>query len=172
MRPGGILGDNMAKKTKVQVTGKFRRYIDASSRALDGRYTTRIGILEGSTNLETGEPIAPYAYYNEYGTVNIPTRPAFRNTYAEHIGEWLRIIRNALKQPDPKRNEIRNAYFLVGQLGVDDLRETIRRGVPPPNSPATVKAKERRGNAEPDQTLVWTGSMFAAIAADVNRERI
>ena len=39
------------------------------------RGKVRAGVLEGATNRETGEPIAPYAAMNEFGgVVNIPAR--------------------------------------------------------------------------------------------------
>lgn len=161
----------MAKRTKVEVTKAHKKYV-AKTKTLATKYTARIGILEGATNQETGELIAPYAFDNEFGTVNIPSRPFLRLTWFDKYPSWLNIIKRPLLRREVTSKDIERAFFVMAQIGIDDVRETIRMGVPPPNAESTVAAKMERGNAEPDKTLVWTGSMFAAINADVNRRRV
>ena len=44
-------------------------------RDCDGTVALRAGVMEGAKNIDTGEPVAPYAAANEFGTSRIPSRP-------------------------------------------------------------------------------------------------
>lgn len=126
-----------------------------------------VGVLAGSTNEDTGEPIAPYAAANEYGTANIPARPAFRNTVGDKSAEWGETLRKLVAGQTQDAAGIEKAFNVMGQIMVQDIRDTIEHSVPPPNAQSTIDAKRRKGRAKPDQTLVDSGSYQRSIDHEI-----
>ncbi|WP_313690070.1 hypothetical protein [Pantoea sp.] len=131
------------------------------------RVQMNVGILEGATNEDTGEKIAPYAAANEYGTLHIPARPFMRNTVAEHSAQWAQTLGKLVEGQTKNAGGVEKAFNVMGTLMVQDIRDTIEHSVPPPNVAATVAAKRRKGRAKPDQTLVDSGSMQRAIDFEI-----
>lgn len=129
--------------------------------------TMNVGVLAGATNEDTTELIAPYAIANEYGTSTIPARPAFRITVAEKTGDWAGYLAEKVKGAAGDPSAIRGAFNGLGSVMVADIRETIEGGVEPENAESTVKAKARKGRAEPDKTLIDSGSYSAAINFEI-----
>ncbi|MDE9557320.1 hypothetical protein KKJ06_18320 [Xenorhabdus bovienii] len=125
------------------------------------------GVLAGATNEDTGEKIAPYAAANEFGTRNIPARPFMRSTIANKSGEWGQTIGTLLQGNAQDSDRVESAFNILGMTIVQDIKDTIEQGVSPPNHPTTVAAKARKGLAEPNKTLIDTGSMQRAIAHEI-----
>lgn len=126
-----------------------------------------VGILAGATNEDTGEPIAPYAAANEYGTLNIPARPFMRNTVAEKSGDWGEALSHLVSTRTQDASGIKQSFNVLGTVMVQDIRDTIEHSVPPPNAKATVDLKRRKGRANPTQTLVDSGSMQRAVDFEI-----
>lgn len=126
-----------------------------------------VGILAGATNEDTGEPIAPYAAANEFGTLHIPARPFMRNTVAEKTGEWGETLGKLAKGKAQEPSGIEKAFNVLGTIMVQDIRDTIEHFIPPENADATVAAKIRKGRAQPEQTLVDSGSMQRAVDFEI-----
>lgn len=126
-----------------------------------------VGVLAGSTNEDTGELIAPYAAANEYGTLNIPARPAFRNTVADKSGEWGETLSKLVASQSQDATGINKAFNVLGTVMVQDIRDTIEHSVPPPNAKATIDNKRRKGRANPTQTLVDSGSYQRSIDFEI-----
>lgn len=121
----------------------------------------KAGILEGATNMD-GEPIAPYAACNEFGTASIPARPFLRNTVAAHWNEWTQGFRALLQKHGPE-----GAAQAVGKRMVDDITATIKSSMPPPNSAATIQRKSMREG--PRGTLIDTGAMIKAVEFEIGK---
>lgn len=126
-----------------------------------------VGVLAGSTNEDTGEPIAPYAAVNEYGTSTIPARPAFRITVADKSSEWAGTLSKLTSGSSQNSASIEKAFNALGQVMVQDVRDAIEHSVPPPNKQATIDAKARKGRANPSQTLVDSGSYQRSIDYEI-----
>ena len=126
-----------------------------------------VGVLAGSTNEDTGELIAPYAAANEFGTPDIPARPAFRITVADKSGEWGGAFGSLMKGQSQDEGGIKKAFDVLGVLMVQDIRDTIESSMPPKNAESTVAAKRRKGRANPEQTLVDSGSYQRAIDHEI-----
>lgn len=126
-----------------------------------------VGVLAGATNEDTGEPIAPYAAANEYGTSTIPARPAFRITVGERSSEWAEILSKQVSGNIQDSSGIEKAFNVLGQVMVQDVRDTIEHSVPPPNAQPTIDAKRRKGRAKPEQTLVDSGSYQRSIDYEI-----
>ncbi|WP_447875894.1 hypothetical protein [Serratia fonticola] len=129
--------------------------------------TMNVGVLAGSTNEDTGELIAPYAAADEFGTSTIPARPAFRITVAEKTGDWASQLASGVSNIAGDPESIEKAFNQLGLVMVQDIRDTIEEGVAPENAESTVKAKTRKGRAEPDKTLIDSGSYQRAIDYEI-----
>ncbi|BET96530.1 hypothetical protein [Xenorhabdus taiwanensis] len=125
------------------------------------------GILAGATNEKTGEPIAPYAAANEFGTKNIPPRPFMRSTISNKSSEWGQLIGAQLRGRLQDTGGVEAAFNTVGMVMAADIRDSIEQSLPPPNAPATIARKAKKGIAAPDKTLVDTGSMQRAIDYEI-----
>lgn len=126
-----------------------------------------VGILAGATNRDTGDPIAPYAAANEYGTLNIPARPFMRNTVAEKSGEWGRTLGGLVVGKAHDAGSIEKAFNILGAVMVQDIRDSIEHSIPPPNTQSTINNKRRKGRASPDKTLVDSASMQGAVDFEI-----
>ena len=136
-----------------------------------GKYTVVAGVLKGGEtdvdngDLESSRLIAPYAAVQEFGSKNVPARPFLRTTYAEHKGEWLKVIgdlaaKKGLKDPKEILNQ-------VGILMSRQIVDKIHNGQHLPLNPKTIKAKERKGRPFPDKPLEDTRSMIRHIGHEV-----
>ncbi|CNI67490.1 Uncharacterised protein [Yersinia massiliensis] len=126
-----------------------------------------VGILAGATNRDTGDPIAPYAAANEFGTLNIPARPFMRNTVAEKSGDWGRTLGRLVIGKAHEPGGIKKAFNILGAVMVQDIRDSIEHSIPPPNTQSTINNKRRKGRASPDKTLVDSGSMQSAVDFEI-----
>ncbi|MGJ8524338.1 hypothetical protein LMG33818_000046 [Halomonadaceae bacterium LMG 33818] len=103
-------------------------------------------------------------------TVVIPPRPFLRSTVAEKGKNWAQALKFEIVQQGITADSVKLALTAVGEMAANDVRSTIQKGVNPANAPSTIKQKQRRGNADPEHTLVNTGSMQAAISYGVDDE--
>lgn len=140
---------------------KFRSALrDAVSKAAGG--VVRVGIL-GTQKYPAKDgkgdvSVAQAAYWNEYGTANIPARPFFRNTIAEKQDEWADSAASILQHTD---GDVGRALALIGDDVKGDIVETIQNFGEPENAPSTVKKK---GFNTP---LIDTGDLWRAIKSEV-----
>lgn len=115
-----------------------------------------VGVLEGSVNAE-GANIAEYATYNEFGTDDIPERPAMRTAFDENKPKYIRAMTRIVKSMGAE-----TFARMVTQLGLTvekDIQKTITgRDFLPRLSEATVKRK--KGSTK---TLVDTGAYVNSI---------
>lgn len=76
-------------KVTITEAGKDLGKIEA------GKATLVAGVLGGATNSD-GEEVAKYAFFNEYGTEEIPSRPFMRNAVKKNQGKWEEMILQAI----------------------------------------------------------------------------
>lgn len=156
------------------------RHLYASNKAV------KVGILENATNADTGASIAEYAYFNEFGTKNIPARPFFRNAISDNTDKWASSIENQFKTMGiTDRNVVEKALKKTGQLMRSDIQQSISKGDFEPLAPETIARKEGRlkelkALKKSGQTikksqytipLKDTGDMFNAISYEVTDSR-
>lgn len=119
----------------------------------------KAGFLEGATYPD-GTPVPMVAATNEFGNPanNQPPRPYFRNAIAEHEGEWQEAMATLIENGgDP-----RDALSLLGEIIVDDIKESIRQLDSPPLSPVTIA---RKGF---DKPLIETSNMLNSVSYEVS----
>lgn len=133
----------------------------------DGRATLRVGVMENARNIDTGEPVAPYAAANEFGTSRIPARPFLRSTIDAKGNEWADYLGKAIRARVP----LQTALKLTGEKMKSDVKATIAGDMAPANAPSTIRRKLRQedegGGMMHAGTLIETGSLLRSIEYEV-----
>jgi|GEM_PF-6900907 len=137
----------------VNLTGgnKFAAVLDKLAKQAE--VSLKVGVLEGATD-PAGELIAPRAFYNEFGTVDVESRPAFRSTIDEKAGEWAQGLEDSVRGHMDEPSILARAFNQLGQVMAEDIQDKIGSGVGPALAETTVKAKTRKGLAAPGLQLV------------------
>lgn len=119
----------------------------------------KAGFLEGATYPD-GTPVPMVAATNEFGNPanNQPPRPFFRNAIAEHEGEWQEAMATLIENG----GDTRDSLSLLGEIIVDDIKESIRQLESPPLSPVTIA---RKGF---DKPLIDTSNMLNSVSYEVS----
>lgn len=150
----GLGAAAMASVNKV-VGGKK---LDLALRAIEKKITSsgvlRMGFLEKAT-YPAGKKgpalhVAQVAFWNEFGTIRAPARPAFRTTIQRKSKDWGDRLGKAVIATN---YDGRKALALVGQSMRDDLENSIAQWSSPPNAPSTIRAKGF------DKPLIFSGTM-------------
>ena len=134
----------------------------------DGRATLRVGVMENARNIDTGEPVAPYAAANEFGVPGrIPARPFLRSTIDAKGTEWADCLGRAIRARVP----LQTALKLTGEKMKSDVKATIAGNMAPANAPSTIRRKLRQedegGGMMHSGTLIETGSLLRSIEYEV-----
>lgn len=120
------------------------------------------------------------AHQQQFTTLYMPPRPFMRSTYAEKKKEWIEKFRSVLLNT----LDVDQALGIMGQLAVDDIKETIIRagtdkGAFPRRSPLTMALFEAQGeiaksrkakkgknlpsNVTTDKPLILSGKLVGSI---------
>lgn len=118
-----------------------------------------VGFLENATYPD-GTPVAMVAAVQEYGssTMNIPSRPFFRNMIREKSHEWGPAVAALLNNNDM---DARRALEQAGAAIKGQLQEAITNFEGVPLSPKTIAAKGF------DKQLIDTAHMLNSVAYQV-----
>jgi len=115
------------------------------------------GFLEGASYPD-GTPVAAVAYWNEFGTSRMPSRPFMRETIAKNQDQWPRLLAACLKQSG---GDLEKALDMAAERIVAQIQEEIRTFQSPPLAPSTIKAKGF------DKPLIDTGHMLNSVGYEV-----
>jgi hypothetical protein len=136
----------------VEGGDKLEKYLRTLALRLGAGGEAVIGFLEGKTydTEHGGLPVAQVAFWQEYGTTTIPSRPFFRNMIEDQMPTWARKLGIAarMSQYRPKQTLEIVAADIKGHLV-----ESINLLMDPPLSLVTSEAK---GFPKP---LIDTGTM-------------
>lgn len=97
----------------------------------------KAGFLEGATYPD-GTPVAAVAFWNEFGTTNIPPRPFFRTVITEKSSEWADRLGKAVVYYEYDAEKSLDA---IGQVIVEDIQQSIVGWTDPENAESTEKKK-------------------------------
>ena len=121
-----------------------------------GKERLEIGFFE-TARYPNGTFVAQVARYNEFGTLNIPMRPFFRNAINKNIKKWYATLQNAITQnATPSK-----ALSIVGELARADIIQSITDLRMPPNAESTIKQKKSTN------PLIDTGLMRRSVTYKV-----
>lgn len=112
-------------------------------------------------------PVAQVAFWNEFGTVRIPSRPYFRTMVESKSPRWGVGLGAALRKTN---YNARNALAIMGEGIRGQLRQSIRDWSTPPNSPRTVALK---GFNKPliDSAVMIRSAEYQVLDGDVEGEQ-
>lgn len=121
-----------------------------------GKEKLEIGFFE-TARYPNGTFVAQVARYNEFGTLNIPMRPFFRNAIQKNIKKWYATLQNAINQnATPSK-----ALSIVGEVARADIIQSITDLKAPPNAQSTIKQKKSTN------PLIDTGLMRRSVTYKV-----
>ena len=121
-----------------------------------GKEGLEIGFFE-TARYPNGTFVAQVARYNEFGTLNIPMRPFFRNAINKNIKKWYATLQNAINQnATPSK-----ALSIVGEVARADIIQSITDLRTPPNAESTIKQKKSTN------PLIDTGLMRRSVTYKV-----
>ena len=118
----------------------------------------KVGFFETS-QYQNGIYVADVAKNNEFGTLEIPSRPFFRNAIENNSKKWI----NFLAQDLVKSENAEISYNRLGEVARGDIVKSINQTNSPANSPLTIKAK---GSSKP---LIDTGFLRANVTFKVEK---
>jgi hypothetical protein len=103
------------------------------------------------------------ALIQEFGTADghIPSRSFLREPYDANRERYMAALTKLIQAVYDGKIEVEHALALVGKMMESDMREAIRRGIPPPNAAATIAKK---GSSKP---LIDKGQLIGAISSAV-----
>ena len=140
---------------KVKIDDSKMKKIFNELKTLQRAYTI-IGIQEGNPVVD-GELLSQIAFWNEFGTKNIPERSFMRAWFDTNISTIQQRARYLYgKVLDGKMNA-RTALSTLGQWMQDRIRKSILEFTTPPNAPMTIR---RKGSSHP---LIDTKQMLNSI---------
>lgn len=99
-------------------------------------------------------PVAQVAFWNEYGTLNIPSRPFMRDMIERKSPRWGVALGNALRKT---KYDAEKALAIMGEEIKGQLYNSINNWTSPPNAKRTVA---RKGFNKP---LTETGRMLRSV---------
>lgn len=121
-----------------------------------GKEKLEIGFFE-TARYPNGVFVAQVARYNEFGTLNIPMRPFFRNAIQKNIKKWYATLQNAINQNATPNK----ALSIVGEVARADIIQSITDLRTPPNAESTIKQKKSTN------PLIDTGLMRRSVTYKV-----
>ena len=108
-----------------------------------------------------GKEAAEIAFFNEFGTRNIPARSFIRSTLAEHKRDIVGNFAMNFQQT----HDAKIAASLTSTYVENLIKAKIASGDFTPNAPSTIKKKGR------NQPLVDTGRMLNSVKGVVRSEK-
>lgn len=125
----------------------------------------KAGFFAGRAKSEEGTDYVDIANFNEYGTVNIPSRPFMRDSVDKHE---IQIDCKILEAKDALLSgaAAREVLSFFGELQQNLIQDEITNGDFVSNAPSTLKRKEKKrapGNSDPMKPLIDTGRMRQSV---------
>ena len=128
--------------------------IFASCRELSGQ-GVKVGVMSGS--YPDGTSVVDVAYWNEYGTSKMPSRPFIRQTFEKNGSDIEQVSRTLLGGIITGIYNADGALRELGDWYEGVMKEVLRDGSYVPNAPSTLAQKNG------SKPLVDTGTLLQSI---------
>lgn len=112
---------------------------------LETKANLEVGFIDGS-KYPNGASVASVAFWNNYGTWNIPARPFFDNAISENKKKWFQTYKDAMQSTG---NNLK-ALEITGTTIKDDIAQSIVDYNEVPNADVTIDGgwvKTKNGKA-------------------------
>jgi phage gpG-like protein len=148
---------------------KFKRVtkgagLPGAQMRLDRMKDIKVGVLSGTgehSKSDNGQTLAEIAFWNEFGTKEIPARPFLRVTIRENRHLLKRLIARLYDLIIQNKITTDAAQKVLGAKVAALVQKKITQLRDPPNTPHTI---DRKGSSNP---LVDTGELKNSISWDV-----
>lgn len=135
-------------------------------------YEVAVGIPRGGktvgTRYKNGTPVLEVAFYNEFGTETIPSRPAIR-TGGKKAGAQLKEAYRLLVKRTNREDKLLKGLNLIGLKAAAIVKREITEWKDPPNAPATIARKHGVDNPLVD-TGLYRKCIIHAVRKRVRRK--
>lgn len=128
--------------------------IFANCRELSGQ-GVKVGVMSGS--YPDGTSVVDVAYWNEYGTSKMPSRPFIRQTFEVYGNDIDQVSREYLGGIMSGRYDADGALMRLGKWYKGVMQEVLRDGSYTPNAASTLAQKNG------SKPLVDTGQLLQSI---------
>jgi hypothetical protein len=155
----------------------FSEKLDDLKDFIKDRHTLKVGWFD-SAIFSNGEKIGNVAFWQEYGTKNIPPRPFVRPAKKINIKTWKKTICADIKKEIKKGNsDFLPIFDKLGFKVAGDIKRAIEAVYSPRLAESTIRgrmkrrgiSKEDRKKLSPEQTrilekpLIDTGKMISTV---------
>lgn len=114
-------------------------------------------VIDTGVQGDAGSEILDRAFYNEFGTVNIPQRSFLRKTFLINDDKLRKKAIQAVREIMGTGGMVYSALWRLGLFTETLIKKEIRNGGHFPNDPKTIKIK---GSSKP---LIDTAQMLGSI---------
>ena len=112
-----------------------------------------------------GTPVAQVAIAQEFGIID-PPRSFMRSTISEQKAAWQATLAQGSKRVMADKMTAEQMLSAIGQVVAGQIKEKIAAIMSPGLHPATLAARERRGNTS-TKPLVDTGTLISSVSSKV-----
>jgi len=99
------------------------------------------GAIEATGEAKSMAEVSTYAFYNEFGTKYIPSRPFMSTAFHANSKELCSIRDSLYKKLLEGKTTVPTALGLLGEWHTAKIKATIDSNIPPPNAPSTIRRK-------------------------------
>lgn len=123
-----------------------------------------VGVPMGTKARDDGDPatMAEVAFYNEFGTDDIPERSFLRSTIDENNQKYARLYEKLMGAVLENRTTVKKAMGQLAAKAKADVQAKIRSNIPPPNASSTLEKKKPK-----TKTLIDSGQLLQSITYEV-----
>lgn len=152
----------MGISVTIRGESNIRKRLDTMRQQFDrsrGVQILEAGVWNEGQVTKSGTPVPEYAYYNNYGTPHIPSRPFMTSAWLEEKDRLTAYLREALVL----YGSLYNAFMVVGEHLVAQIVRQIWSNIQPENTKTTLKHK-----TPGMPTLVDTQTMVKSVKYKIN----
>jgi len=140
---------------KIETKDNFNKLHNIIRKSKKG--SIEVGFFADSPRYDSGVSVSNVAYWNEYGTKNIPERPFLRTSAQKNNEKYLGLVRSFLTAIFKGRATGKRAISTIALKVKNDIVDTIIRWTFPINAKST---EDKKGFNDP---LVDTELMLESV---------
>lgn len=128
-------------RAKVKREVVVKDALDAFNRADFNNGIFAVGVLDDKVSYDDGTRVVDVATWNEFGTANIPARPALRSAILSVAPQLQKLGRKQAKLMLFRKLRMDKAVRDQAKIMQKEMRDSIESWDRPPNAPSTVAQK-------------------------------
>ncbi len=124
----------------------------------------QIGYESGKSKEKNGADVCAVAAWNEFGTINIPSRPFMRKSVDDNKDEISAYMRKKVEEVISGRKTAEQVFKEIGLFQKGLIQKKITDGSFEPNAPSTIRQKKS------DKPLIDTGRMRQSVEIFIEKK--